>query len=93
MTKDEMFQAVSEQEDAFFIELQAMRVKYPAFYVEAWMPTDIIIQADGRFIPKDTDQLEDFCCNVVGCIKHDASVGTSWDTLESAIDMAIKDYS
>lgn len=93
MTKDEMFQAVSEQEDAFFLELQAMRAKYPGFYVEAWMPTDIIIQADGRFIPKDADQLEDFCCNVVGCINHDASVGTFWDTLESAIDMAIKDYS
>ena len=27
MTKDEMFQAVSEQEDAFFLELQAMRAK------------------------------------------------------------------
>lgn len=93
MTRNEMFQAVSEQEDAFFTELQAMRAKYPGFYVEAWMPTDIIIQADGRFIPKDTEQLEDFCCNVVGCIKHDASVGTSWDTLESAIDMAMKDYS
>jgi hypothetical protein len=93
MTKDEMFKAVSEQEDAFFEELQALRAKYSGFYVEAWMPTDIIIQADGRFIPKDAQQLEDFCCNVVGCIKHDASLGTSWDTLESAIDIAIRDYS
>ena len=93
MTKDEMFQAVSEQEYAFFNELQAMRIKYPGFYVEAWMPTDIIIQAEDRFIPTDAQQLEDFCCNVVGCIKHDASTGTSWDTLETAIDIAIRDYS
>jgi len=93
MTKDEMFQAISEQEDAFFNELQSMRAKYPGFYVEAWMPTDIIIQADGRYEAVDAQQLEDFCCNVVGCIRHDASVGTSWDTLESAIDIAIKDYS
>ena len=93
MTKDEMFQAVSEQEDAFFNELQAMRAKYPGFYVEAWMPTDIIIQADGRYEATDAQQLDDFCCNVVGCIKHDASTGTSWDTLETAIDIAIRDYS
>lgn len=93
MTKDEMFESVSEQEDAFFAELQAMRTKYPGFYVEAWMPTDIIIQADGRYEADTAEDLEDFCCNVVGCINHDASVGTSWNTLESAIDIALRDYS
>lgn len=84
---------MTEQRQAEFdAKIRAIRNEYPDFYIEYWSPTDVdnVIEENGGL--KAGIDREDVIGEVMEILRdsHDASCGTTWESLEWAYEEAVK---